>query len=71
MGNFMTPNDIMTVKTSRYHIELSSGNSMIKGKTLYGITVTDLKDRYHLSELSKCVHSRKEADEYIDSLKKK
>lgn len=65
----MTPDIIKTLKSDNYHIELSSGSSILKGETLYGVTVSSAKSKENIPHLSKPFRSRKEAEAYMNTLK--
>jgi len=65
--NFMTPDILGYYKIKYGSVELSTGKGF-SGGTMYGVTV--VKEGIHNHELSKCVHSKNEAIEYIKTLKK-
>lgn len=75
--NFITPTVINRGKCRQFIYELSSGEGMsfYPRTTIYGVTVLELwsKDapevKAHRKDLSRCCHSRDEADEYIGSLR--
>lgn len=69
--NFMTPNVIRYGRISNNLVyELSWGN--VLNGDMYGVTVikNDSYDDYY-TDYSKALHSRTEAEEYIEELKKK
>lgn len=72
--NFMTPHVIRYGKQNGLVYELSSGTAFLSGGTIYGVTVLECCT-YTLSvpkrrrtDLSKCFHSLREAEEYIETL---
>lgn len=68
--NFMTPQFVSFHYSDKLAIELSTGTGMLSGNRLYGVTVKDRKTKESLHELSKCLHSAVEADNYIEQLLK-
>lgn len=64
--NFMTPTLVGYKKIKYGAAEITSGEGF-SGNTIYGITV--VKHGVHNHDLSKCVHSIDEVNEYINSLK--
>jgi len=64
--NFMTPQIIEYKKINDFIIEISTGSKFLDTE-MYGVTV--IKGTTIRNDLSKCVHSLKEVEEYLEELK--
>lgn len=56
------------VASGRHAYEVSKGESMVKGKSMYGVTFIDA-DGTHNHDLSEAVHSLDEVDELLDKVR--
>lgn len=65
--NFMTPTVERYETTSKYYIEVSSGDDFV-GVKMFGVTVIT-KDLKKCEDLSECCHSLEEVQNHINSLK--
>ncbi len=68
--NFMTPELIRHGSKGRFVYELSQGEGF-KHEPIYGVTVLLVNDDdqpERMREISQCCHSRREADQLINSL---
>lgn len=72
--NIMTPEVVDYFKRGDYIVELSKGNGQFCGSYCYGVTVANVAENEHCTNLSKGFFNRdknaalKEAMDYINSL---
>lgn len=65
--NMLTPTTVESVHVGRFIAELSKGGSLIRGATLYGVTVIELPSTRR-DDLSRAFHTIADARSFISEL---